>query len=195
MDTKVPAPRGRVDYPRGKRAACIESAPHEPVRRAPGRSAAGHRGLRAGAPGARRLLGLHARLDGHPDGRRRVRGPWRGRHLRRRGSRRPAGGGAGAAAGGRVDAGVVLRSRRVARAVAQAAGARAVAAVPRVGLRVDGAGPRAAPGGHVAARGRGSRPAPAALRRLAAPRRAADPRAGRAAPGALPVAALSSSTR
>jgi hypothetical protein len=38
------------------------------------------------------------------------------------------------AAGGLVDAGVVLRARRVARAVAEAAAARAVAPLPRVGV-------------------------------------------------------------
>ena len=90
----------------------------------------------------------------------------------------------------RLDAGLVLRPRRGARPVARAAPARGLAPVPRVGVRVDGARPRAAPGGHVAARRGGPRVAPGALRRLAAPGRAADPRPRDQAPGALPVAAL-----
>ena len=61
-----------------------------------------------------------------------------------------------------------------------AAAARGLAPLSRVGLRVDRARPRAAPGGHVAARRARPRAAPGALRRLAAPRRAADARPGRA---------------
>ena len=69
---------------------------------------------------------------------------------------------------------LVLRAPRDARPLPRDAPARGVAAVPRLGLRVGGAGPRAAPGRPAAARGARPRAAAADLRRLAAPRRAAD---------------------
>ena len=68
-------------------------------------------------------------------------------------------------------------------------------ALPAVGLRVGRAGPRAAPGRRPAARGARPRAAAGDVRRLAAPRRAADARAGAAPPRALPATCASSSTR
>ena len=106
-----------------------------------------------------------------------------------------AGGRARPAAGGRVDAGLLLRPRRGARPVARAARARGLAPVPRVGLRVaalDLALRQAGTSLHAAAR---PRAAPGALRRLAAPGRAADPRPRGASAWSATRRCASSSTR
>ena len=74
-------------------------------------------------------------------------GPRRGRHLRGRGARRPAAGRAGARAGRRVDVRLLLRAPLHARPLPRlhpAAGR--LSPLPALGLRVGGAGPRAAPG-------------------------------------------------
>ena len=157
--------------------ARLEQRPtrHEPSASAIARPAAAHRGLRARAPAARRVQRLHAPC--------------------RRTSALHGGGEEGIgedvtydaedqdalqAAGpvqplaGEWTLDVVLRPRRDARPWPRPAAREASRALPPLGLRVGGAGPRAAPGGHVAARRAGARAAAGDLRRLAAARRAAD---------------------
>ena len=81
----------------------------------------------------------------HPPARRRRGGHRRGRHLRRRGPGRPAGGRGRPAARRQVDARRVLRSRRDARPLAAAGAAALERALSPLGVRIGGAGPRAAP--------------------------------------------------
>ena len=84
---------------------------------------------------------------------------------------------AGAAPGGRVDVGRILRAPRHARPVAGAARVGRGAAPAELGLRGRGARPRAAPGGPIAARRARARAAAGALRQFARPRRGAVDRA------------------
>ena len=90
----------------------------------------------------------------------------------------------------RLDAALVLPSTSHDRPLPRGAAARRLAAVPRVGVRVGGARPRAAPGRPAAARRAAPRAPAADVRRLAAPRRAALAGAGLEPPGPLPDAAL-----
>ncbi|CAA9507807.1 MAG: hypothetical protein AVDCRST_MAG13-2632, partial [uncultured Solirubrobacteraceae bacterium] len=154
------------------------------------RPAARDRGLRARPPAARRLERVHARVDPHPPAGRRRGGHRGGRLLRRGRPGRAAGGGARPAARGLLDPRDVLRPPRRAGPLARAARARALRPLPGVGLRVRGAGPRAAPGAQAAARGARARAAAPALRRVAAPGRARLARPAAGPPGLLPRPAV-----
>ena len=93
-----------------------------------------------------------------PPARRGPRGRRRGRDLRRARPRRAAGRRRCAAARGLVHAGVVLAGARERdRALAGPAGARRLAPLPALGVRVGGARPRAAPGRPLARRRAGPR--------------------------------------
>ncbi|CAA9511478.1 MAG: hypothetical protein AVDCRST_MAG13-2807, partial [uncultured Solirubrobacteraceae bacterium] len=149
------------------------------------RAAARDRGLRARPPRARRVERLHARVDPHPPAGRGRGGHRGGRLLRRGRSGRPAARGPGPAARGLLDPRDLLRPPGDAGPVARAPGARAVRPVPGVGLRVRGAGPRAAPGAPAPARRARARAAAPALRGVPAPRRARVARPAAGPPGPL----------
>ena len=142
-----------------------------------------------------RVERVRAPEHGDPAARRRRGGPRRGRHLRRRGPRGPAGRGPDAAARRRLHDGARSASTSARSTSSRPAPARRLAPLPPLGVRVGRARPRAAPGRTPAARGARARAAAGPLRRLAAPRRAADARAAARAARRSTRRCASSSTR
>ena len=166
---------------RWRSCASTSSSPGSNAR--PGGQRAEHLGALAELGLDRRLLARAAARDRvervrpqehrHSPARRRRGGPRRGRHLRRRRPGDPAGGRADAAAVRALYAGSFCAHLAELELFPEPPAARGLEPLPHLGVRVGGAGPGAAPGGHRAAPGAGAGAAAGSLRGLAAPRRAA----------------------
>ena len=188
----------RADTQSSRRAACPgEGTPLPPPRLPPVATFDRIAGAAAGGGGVRvrgalahawRLRTAH---DRRPPARGRPRGGRGGRHLRRARPRRPAGRRPARGAGGELRLRRVLRAPRPHRPLpGLATRARRLAPLPALGLRVRGARPGAAPGGHQPRRRPRPRAAPGRLRLLDA----ALGRRRRDAPRSSPCSPASPST-